>query len=221
VANDPFTTGLAFISFLIYGLILLPYLLLGLAIPYAVLRLRDAQNRRPDPQLGFKVALQFFFSLSVLLVLSGLTYIVVDFVMDLNILGAIRPGRQPLFGQRGEFPNSAQRTGLAIILSGALFAVVHAVLFLALTRERNRGPSPARRMFLGWRFAIHGVVVLFSLTGLLIILFQKESVPLDEMRRFFIGVLLVWVPSWFLHFVLLRVSSPMPERAEGVRFEEE
>jgi hypothetical protein len=207
---------------LICGLILLPYLLLALAFPYAVLRLRDAQNRRPDPQLGFKVAMQFFFSLAILLILTGLTILVVDFIMDLDILGIVQPGRRQFFvGRRAEFPNTAQRDSLAIILSGALFAVIHLVLNLALTRERNPGPSPVRRMFLGWRFVIHGVVVLFALTGLLIVLFQKKEVPTDEPRRFFIGMLLVWVPSWFLHLVLFRAISPVPEPVERIRYEEE
>jgi hypothetical protein len=207
VAPD-FFTGLLVGYLVVAGLPLAVLLVLGLVYPYTVLRLRDSQNRRPDPQLGFKAAMYFFFSLAVLLVLTGLTILVVDFIWDLDLLGVVQRQGRGLFGQRGDFPNPAQRTGLAVLLSGAVFALVHFVVIVTLTRER--GPALARRTFLGWRFAVHGLVVLLALTGLLIVLFQKASAPTDEARRFFIGILIVWLPSWFLHFVLLRASSPSP-----------
>jgi hypothetical protein len=209
--------GFAILGVLFYFVLLAPLLLLALALPYVALRLRDSQNRDPDPQLGFRTAQYFFFSLGVLLALTGLSSIVVDLVQQ-----ALEPQRGGLvvpapFGQpnrpRGEFPNDAQRTGAAMILSGLLFAGLHFSLVLLLTRERRR-PSPTRRMFLGCRFAVHGIVVLIALTGLLIVVFQRSDPGRDfiltELRNFFIGVLFVWLPSWGVHFVLLRLASVSP-----------
>jgi hypothetical protein len=209
---DPFG-GLLMTSTLMSSLLILPYLLLGLGFPYIVLRLRDAQNRRPDPQLGFKAAMYFFYSIALFLILTALTIFVVDFLMELDtggMLGGRRQGFQGFQGgrQREPFPNPTQRIALAILTSGAVFLVLHLVVILTLTKER--GPSLARRTFLGWRLAVHGIVVMFGVTGLLVILFQKSDFPADELRRFFIGLLIVWLPSWFLHLVLLRVSSPTP-----------
>jgi hypothetical protein len=177
-----------------------PLVLLTLAFPYAILRLRDAHNREPDPQLGFKAAQGYFFSLAVLLMLTGLTVIVVDLVLPLGVPGL----------HREIFPNREQRTGAALLVSGGLFALLHGLLSLAV-RERQ-SPSPVRRVFLGCRFAVHGVVVMASLTVLMVGLFQRSD--LDRMahsgilmRNTLIGVLLVWAPSWLIHLILLRVAS--------------
>jgi hypothetical protein len=225
-----FFGGFALLGLLVYGVVLAPLLLLALALPYAVLRLRDAQNRHPDSQLGFRAAQHFFFSLGVLLALTGLSTIVVD-----SIQQVLEPPRgamvaPPAFGQpfrppqhpRSEFPNDAQRTGAALILAGVIFAGLHFVLLLQLARERR--PSPTRRVFLGCRLAVHGLVVLFALTGLLAVLFQRSDPNRDaalmDMRNAFIGVLLVWMPSWGIHFVLLRLASVAPPQRRS-RYEED
>jgi hypothetical protein len=199
--NRPFFDGIAVFSSL-YGAILLPYLLLALAFPYAVLRLRDAHNRHPDPQLGFKAILHFMLSLAVLMILTGLTVIVVDAVLQIGEVN--RPAQ--------EFPNAAQRTGAAFILSGVLFFGLALLLILVLTTDTS--PSLARRMFLGCRCAAHGLVVMFALTALLVVLFQKNAFGRDtsllEARKTFIAVLLVWGPSSVLHFSLMRLASRPP-----------
>jgi len=177
-----------------------PALILMLAIPYAMLRLRETRGR-PDPQLGFKVAMNFFFSLAIIIVLTGLSIFVIDLIMDLDF--------GPQFGGRlgpRPFPTDAQRTAFAFVLAGLIFILIHFVCIITLTTDPFR--SPARRTFLGWRFAIHGVVVLFALLMLFIVLFQRRERGNDEMRKMMIGILIVWVPSWFLHFVLFRVGSP-------------
>jgi hypothetical protein len=227
-----FIGGFALMGFLVYGVVLAPLLFLALALPYAVLRLRDAQNRHSDPQLGLRAAQHFFFSLGILLVLTGLTTIVVDLVQQAMApprgAGFAPPFGQP-FGQpfrqgppRSEIPNDAQRTGAAFILSGILFAGMHFALLLPLSRERR--PSPSRRMFLGCRFAVHGLVMLFALTGLLTVLFQRSDPNRDaalmDLRNAFIGVLLIWMPSWAVHFVLLRLASVPPAPRRG-RYDED
>src|SRR6516162_3438017 len=62
--------------------VVLPFVLLALAIPYAVLYLRDSRNEEHDPEIGLKATAYFMFSLSILLVLSGLTVIVIVYVLD-------------------------------------------------------------------------------------------------------------------------------------------
>ncbi|HYT93565.1 MAG TPA: hypothetical protein VEL76_32905 [Gemmataceae bacterium] len=172
----------------------IPLVLLSLAIPYAILRLRDSRNPTPDPQLGFKVAMQYFFSVSLLLVLFGLTTIVVDLIL--------RTGG-PRFGPE-DFPTEGQRTGFAMILSGGIFALIHFLCLVTLTSSPFN--SPVRRTFLGCRVAVHGLMVLTAGTMLLIGLFQRPGGGADEIRRSMLGILLVWTPSWIVHLVLLRAS---------------
>jgi hypothetical protein len=221
--------GLALSLFMAYLFTLTPLLLLALGLPYALLKLRDAQNRRPDPQLGFRAANHFFFSLAVLLMLSGLSNIVSDTVRRIGAPVEEPPGRQPPFGQPfgpptppSEFPSEAQRTGAAFFLSGGLFAAAHFAVILLLTRDRN--PSPTRRIFLGCRCAVHGLVVMFALTALLVVLFQRWDTPanasLVEMRKSLIGMLLIWVPSAVAHFWLLWAASISAEEARRRREED-
>src|SRR5262245_43032249 len=84
--------------------LLIPLALLGLAIPYAVIRFRDARGESQDPQVGIKCALYFFFSLALLLFETGLTIIVVDLMLDRG---------------RGDFPNEMQRIAGGFVVSGA------------------------------------------------------------------------------------------------------
>ncbi len=195
-------------------LLVLPYFLLALAVPYAVLKARDGRHGPADPQLGIKVGLQFFFSLSLLLVLTGLTVISVDLVMRIDRF-------QP--ADRQSFPNPAQKLALGLIISGLLFGLLHFLFLLTLTTQPFT--SPVRRTFLGWRFAIHGLVVMTATTLLFVSLFfmrgDRGDMGWSETRRFTIGMLLVWLPSWFLHFVLLRVGSPPGEREPDRRWERE
>jgi hypothetical protein len=187
---------------LIYGSLmgglLLPFVLLGLAIPYAVLRARDSREH-PDPQLGLKAALHYFLSVSLLLFLTGLTVVSVDLITREG-----RPGRDP--------DTDAIRTGLALAASGAAFASLHLIL---LSRSNDHRNPIARRTFTGWRFAIHGLVVLFCVTACVVIVLQKTF----ETRtlKIFLAILLVWFPSWLVHLVLLWIRSTGP-RFEPPRF---
>src|SRR5438128_1314873 len=87
-----------------------PYVLLGLAIPYAVLYMRDSRNEEHDAEIGLKSALYFMLSLSILLILTGLTIIVVDFLEDNRATG---PGSRPF----SDFTRG-QRNGFAMMVSG-------------------------------------------------------------------------------------------------------
>jgi uncharacterized membrane protein len=194
---------------LAWAVVAIPVLLLSLAVPYAILRLRDNRSRTPDPQLGFKVAMHYFFSVAILLILFGLTAVVVDLVAS---------DGDPRFDPNPEpFPTEVQRAGFGMILSGAVFAVIH--FFCLLTTATNPFTSPVRRTFLGCRLAVHGLIVMTAVTALLIGFFLRDSGGGNHLRRVIFGVLMVWTPSWMVHLVLLRLG-PVPvdrerEREEG------
>jgi hypothetical protein len=172
--------------------LVIPTLLLGLAIPYAVLRMREGKTGETDPQIGLKSALHFFCSAGILMVLFGLTIIFIDLFLRED-----RP--------RGAPPDESRaiRTGVGIMVSGFCFAVLHGLL---LTGTNDRKLPATRRAFTGARFAIHGMVVLFSLTALIVSL----CLPNLDFRTLkpYLATLLVWGPSWIVHMILLIVGTP-------------
>lgn len=208
---NPFDIGLAVSSFLLMGLI--PLALLGLAIPYVVLRLRsDVQHH---PQLGMKAGLQYFFSLAIIFILVGATVIVVDLMVredkQVPAQNANNPFGPPQVARPDdETLNESQRVGLGMIISGTLIAFVHFLMALNLTLGATG--HRVRQTFLGWRFAIHGLVVFFSLTILIILCLQPKAFeePLYRGIKSLLAVLVIWVPSWMIHYVLLRTSSEEP-----------
>jgi hypothetical protein len=204
---DPFSTaGVAMAASAIYVVLLTPFLLLSLALPYIVLRLRDQQGLERDPQVGLKAALYFFFSLGILLVLSGLTVIAVDMVQD---KAQPRLPGAPLFQPPEETMNPARRTGWAMMVAGAFIVMVHFVLIKSTTNDKT-WPA-ARRVFVGWRFGIHGILVVAVFTAWLIVLFQKDYGPKD-VRKNLLAILAVWFPSWLIHLILLAAYSKIPDQ---------
>jgi hypothetical protein len=191
-----------------------PFVLLSLAIPYAVLRLRG--EIPPDPQLGFKIGLQFFFSVAIIIALAGVTIMAVDLMTRDNLAGRV-PGNEGF--------NEAQRTGLGMALSGLLLALIHFLLGQLIT---NQGQWPrVRRTFAGWRFAIQGVVVMFALTALLIQFFQKDALEpqnVGPLKRY-VAILGIWGPAWVIHLVLLSLSgqeAPPSERySRSIRLDDD
>jgi hypothetical protein len=182
-------------------LVLLLPLLIGLAIPYAVLHFRDSRGVERDPQLGLKTALYFFYSVSVLLFLSGLSVVAVDTLSDLQLFGAPGMGR---FGRNSANSFSpAKRFGAGLMFSGFTFGLVQFVLIHMSTNNR-RWPL-VRRVFGGWRLAVTGMVVLTMFTLLVVMLFQDNVRP--EAIQDFFAILLVWTPAWLIDLVLLRTRS--------------
>jgi hypothetical protein len=161
----------------------LPFLLASLGLLYILLRQGDARSDRHDPHLGMKSALHFFFSVALLILLTGLAILADD-----------------LAATDTELFSGRQRTGVALVIAGTLFSSLHWLLLRFGTNEAA-WPAP-RRMFTGWRFAIHGFVVLIAATLLLMELFQRPQQRTDIYRTYF-AVLCVWAPSWLIHLVLL------------------
>jgi hypothetical protein len=190
-------SGLA-ITALLFGL--LPFLLLGLAIPYAILHSRDSRGVERDPQLGLKTALYFFYSVSILMVLMGLSIIVVDLLRDLQLFGPAPFGPRP---RGGSSFNSTRRFGSSLMFAGFIFGLVQFIIIHMTTNDR-RWPLP-RRVFGGWRLAVSGLVVLLTFTGLVVSLFQ-ENMQVESLQDF-IAVLSVWSPAWLVDLVLLKSRS--------------
>src|SRR5207247_2518708 len=131
-------------------------------------------------------ALYFMYSFSILLCLTGLTIIVIDYLLADQRAARVS---NPL----SDF-SEAQRTGFAMIVSGLAIGLFHLVYILGFTN--NRSFPATRRVFLGWRLAINSLVVLIAFTVLLIQVFQTKT-TFDDLKTVF-GTLLVWGPSWLI-----------------------
>ena len=209
-----FHGGALFSGLAISSLLALLPLLLGLAIPYAILHYRDSRGVERDPQLGLKTALYFFYSVCVLLFLVGLSILVVDSLREMQLFGP-RAG-----GGFGRPPSSGftpfKRSGAAFMFAGFSFGLVQFVLIHMATN--NRKWPLVRRVFGGWRMAIAGMVVLTMFTILVQTLFQENVQP-DTIQDVF-AILFVWTPAWLVDLILLRTRSqqyhvedePIPER---------
>ncbi len=182
-------------------IVLVPFLCLGLAIPYAILRLRENREDRADPQVGLKVALYYFFSVGIILFLLGMTVIVVDLMLEEDRQAR---GAMARVVPAGQGLNQTQRIGLGLIVAGLVVALLHLALVKSMTNDRNS--LTARRIFAGWRFAIHGIVIVVAFTVLTAVLFQRDFGD-RSLRKSMFGILLIWVPSWVLHLILLGVYS--------------
>jgi hypothetical protein len=158
--------------------------------------------------------------MAVLLILTGLTMMSVDLITKESTSSQKTqpPGRQPIFQTDDEWFNPTQRTGVALILSGLLAALVHFLVALVMTNRHNW--ARVRRTFAGWRFAIHGVIVLVCTSSLIVLVLQKKAFEDDNFRamKAFFAVLIIWFPSWLLHLGLLKIYSlaSRPERPPTV-----
>jgi hypothetical protein len=181
--------------------------LVGVAVPYAVLRMRDARGDYHDPQLGLKVAYHFFFSLGILLVLVGLTVNVADLIID------DKPAQRPQFGvvgmpmpvpanpkADGRLLTPNMRTGWALVSSGLLFAVVFG-LSAQLGTNVRRFPA-VRRVFVGWRLVAAGIAVVAAVTTLAVWLFMKDQ-P-EKLYEIALATLAVWAPTLAVHVFLMQ-----------------
>jgi hypothetical protein len=190
-------------------------LLLGLVLPYAVLRFNEGRRGEPDPHLGLKAALHFAASLGILLALTGAALLVGEFLAHfLMPWGAAQSawvGRGlPLFTE-------PVRAGAALATAGGLVWLAHLGLLLNFTNDSRR--PEVRRLFTGGRFAIHGLILVTALALFLLGLFSGTSGL--EALKFPFGVLGVWGPSWLLHLALVRHPTTRPLYAPpAVRLDE-
>ena len=195
--------GLLIVMYGFYAMILAPFFLLGLAFPYAILRVRDAQMEQRDNQVGIKAGLYYFLSISVYLILSGLTVIVIDLTKEEKPAG---PQEQMLARMMQADDFEALRFGTGLVISGTIFLAAHFALIRFMTNDA-RFPA-TRHVYNGWRFAISGLVVMFSLTALIVIMLQKDD--LAELKRSALSTLVVWCPAWLIDLSLLNSRRKLP-----------
>lgn len=177
---------------------IIPLALVGLAVPYVTARMRERTGQL-DPHIGVKTAHWFFFTTGIFLMLSGLTFICVE-LMEIDN----RPRGGAFMGVRAPFTEApAVRIGLALIITGGIFALLHRLLLL--TTNDAQMPQ-VRRAFAGLRFIVSGLVVLISMAVFLSILLQVRS-EFSQIKPL-LGVMIVWVPSWFLHLAFLLITTP-------------
>jgi hypothetical protein len=185
--------GLAFWFLSVFAVLLLPMALFGIAVPYAVLRMRDLRSEHHDPQLGLKVAYHL-----------GLTINVADLIIEDKPAVA-----GPQFGMPVRANPKADswlltpnmRTGWALATSGLLFAVVFG-LAAHLGTNIRRFPA-VRRAFVGWRLMVAGIAVVAAVTTLLIWLYMKDQ-PDYKIYEIALATLAVWAPSLAVHVFLMQ-----------------
>jgi hypothetical protein len=197
--NDLFSERFFGIGFVVLFGTAAPMLLLALAIPYAILKMRDARTEANDPEIGLKSALYYGFSLGIVVSLIGLTFLVYE-----GLEKSSSSNRSS--SKMSVLSNLATNTriGLGLLASGIPTAVAHLILILGMTNDR-RYPD-ARRIFVGWRLAIHSLVVLVAYTALMLVLFLKDRGDIDLSDiQLPLALLVIWLPSWLVHLILLRV----------------
>lgn len=206
-----------------------PIVVLGFAVAYISLRIRDSRSEMPDPELGIKSAYHAFMTTGILLILIGLTISATDF---LNEAFDDKQNRQPNFvGQQGPFgpqgkfapqpqfrpqpqPVSedpfdrlSQRVAWPLVISGTLFALMSLLLIVAGTNDKH---FPAvKRTFGGLRLMVEGLCVMAGMTLTIELLFQKD---LSDLRPFSIAVALigVWLPAAAIQVFLLKTHGKLP-----------
>jgi len=197
----------ALIGSAIVGYILLffvPVVAICLAYPYLGLRLRDSREEVRDNEIGAKAAYYLLLSAAILMVLLGLTVSACD-VME-GTFQKEKEKQAPVFGkeQDKEIKERIQRVALSIITSGVLISLV-IIILLKFTTNDARFPS-AKRIFVGGRMAVAGMVCMITVTTLIALLFQKDikdNTPYEVIT----GVLMVWAPALAIHIVLMKVYS--------------
>jgi heme/copper-type cytochrome/quinol oxidase subunit 2 len=181
--------------------------LMLMALIYVALRIRDNRDSNTDPQLGKKAAFHLVHTMSVLMVLGGLTTFMVD-ALSGTIAGKQRGGGAgggAAFGppmRRGGGFNEAQRTGVALVVVGTVFGLIFWGLLLATNdSERNN----VRRVYVGGRMALALLITLFSFSLLVINLFQQTSS--DELTETAIALMIVWIPAAGIHLALFQANA--------------
>jgi hypothetical protein len=77
----------------------------------------------------------------------------------------------------------------------------------------------AKRIFVGGRLALSGVVTMITITAFIVLVFQKDvkNVP-DRMvlsiYETITAVTMVWLPATIVHIILMRMYSAQPYHVE-------
>ncbi len=228
---DPFAGALfAGLGFSILMIAVLPSFLMLVSLIYVALRVRDARNEHPDPELGLKTVYWLLYTIGIVLVHMGFTVLVSHWLSELELTGPARMGRGA-FG-RGNFADdewsSASRTGWALVASGSMTTI--AFYLIASLGTRNREWPTVRRVFTGGRIAVAGLIVIVTFTFLMVMQFQKDLPP-GGIYETSLAAFAVWLPSLAIHVFLFRwggtpkyhvqLDEPSPKRSRPNYIEED
>jgi hypothetical protein len=163
------------------------YLVLPLfPLLYVILRWRTAGEG--EPGLGLRAALLYFTSISVLVVTTGVAFLLHSLVSD---------------DPNPEAVDRMRRSAYGLLLGGALFFAVNAMVVLRLPAAR--ADDATTRVFRGFVLIMSGLVTLVALLILCVKLFEKGS-NIDDLRE-----PLVWTGVWMIcylaHLGILRPKS--------------
>lgn len=210
--------GIGALIVLVVLYLVIPLVLIALAYPYMALRLRDSREEKRDPELGIKAAYYLILSAAIMLILFGATVVAID-VMDGTLekknQARQQQGAQQQFGINQVLSEVTQRTAWGIIVSGVLFSLTMMLLLKASTNDVEF--PAAKRVFVGGRLAITGVIVMLALTALIVLFFQKE-VPSKEPYEILVAILMVWLPALAVHIFLMRMYRLQPYHVERVAY---
>jgi hypothetical protein len=207
--------------------LIVPVVLLGFAVAYVSLRIRDSRSETPDPDLGIKSAYHAFMTTGILLILTGLTISATDFLNEAfddkqkNQMPQFAPpapfGPQPKLGVQppmrpqpindDPFDRLSQRVAWPLVISGMLFSLMSLLLIVAGTNDKH---FPAvKRTFGGLRLVVEGLSVMAGMTITIELLFQKD---ITDLRPFSIAVALicVWLPAAAIQVFLLKSYGKLP-----------
>jgi hypothetical protein len=208
--------------------LVVPVVVLGFAVAYVSLRIRDSRSETPDPELGIKSAYHAFMTTGILLILTGLTISATDFLQEAfddkqknqqpQFGGPGQFGPQPKFGPQPQFrpqqpidddpfDRMSQRVAWPLVISGVLFSLMSLLLIVAGTNDKH---FPAvKRTFGGLRLLVEGLCVMAGMTIAIELLFQKN---MADLRPFSIAVALIciWLPAAAIQVFLLKTYGKLP-----------
>ena len=204
--------------------VVLTLMVLGAAVAYLSLRIRDARADTTDPEIGIKVGYHTFVTSGILLALTGLSIAATDYLANLfdpNIQAQQQPPapaiiRPPPGMNPGGFPmmrpqappppddlfgRMAQRVAWPLVISGVLSALV-GLLLVKLGTNDARYPA-TRRTFGGLRLIMGGLTVIFAVHVLVEVLFQEGAAPARPLAMG-VSLLGIWFPVLAIQVFLLK-----------------
>lgn len=189
LSPDPF--GLSMLSKIMVGVLAVAFVFLSTVLPYALLRYRPGTSGH-DHQLGLKVVLHLFKSMSIVILLVGLTLIAMD---------VLSTDGHPTLGKWGQ--------GMSVASAGLMLIYILCLFF----GTNNRHANSVARLYAGWRFLLCNIVVMVSLVSITVLYFDdlptKPALKEEWLtwRKSFWAVLIVWTPAWLVHLVWVWLLS--------------
>jgi hypothetical protein len=174
----------------VFVMMLFTYSLLPLfPFVYVLLRWRQGREGEPaDPQLGLKVALHYFATIGLHVVLIALVAVLYSFLVD-----------SPRVSE------SMMRAGAGLLIGGGLVLGGHIMMLRRITDSASR-PNVAR-VFAGLNLVLCGLIGSGALIATSVMLLQ-EDVPEDGFKIAMV-LLAVYLGSWGLQArKLIAYSSP-------------